>query len=93
MASSLVVSVRCIELRHGHIRVVQSNVLAEYNQVLWTKPDDVEYGELGNSEHHFKIVIPIKTPGFSYANFQDYRVFWRVEAGLFPPNIFRCCVS
>lgn len=77
-------SVRCIEARLGRVGVVHSNVLIEYNQVLWSKPPGVDWAELGDAELPFKIVIPPKTPGFTCANFQDYRVFWRIEAGALP---------
>ncbi|EJD05975.1 uncharacterized protein FOMMEDRAFT_77489, partial [Fomitiporia mediterranea MF3/22] len=79
-ASSVVASVRCIEARLGRVGVVHSNVLVEYTQTLWNKPDSVEWADLGDGEFPFKIVIPAKSPGFTCANFQDYRVFWRIEA-------------
>ncbi|KAH8117491.1 hypothetical protein DFH11DRAFT_1817426 [Phellopilus nigrolimitatus] len=79
-ASSVHASVRCIEARLGRVGIVHSNVLVEYTQTLWTKPHGVDWAELGDAEHPFKIVIPSKSPGFSCANFQDYRVFWRIEA-------------
>ena len=56
-------------------------MLVEYAQTLWTKPPGVESAEVGDGTHTFKIVIPAKTPGYSCANFLDYRIFWRLEAG------------
>lgn len=80
-ASSVQVSVSCIECRLGRVGIVHSNVLVEYSQTLWSKSASVEYDELGDGDFPFKIIIPIKTLGHSYLNFQDYRVLWRVEAG------------
>ncbi|KAL5511510.1 hypothetical protein ACEPAH_4727 [Sanghuangporus vaninii] len=80
LASSVYASVRCIEARLGRVGVVNTNVLVEYTQVLWSKPNGVDWADLGDGEFPFKIVVPTKTPGFTYANFQDYRVFWRIEA-------------
>ncbi|TDL27556.1 hypothetical protein BD410DRAFT_875796 [Rickenella mellea] len=79
-ASSLSVSVRCIESRLGRLGVTNSNVLVEYTQKLWSKPPNVDFAPLGDSEHTFKIIIPAHTPGYSCATFKDYRVYWRVEA-------------
>ena len=84
-ANSVQISVSCIECRLGRVGVVHSNVLADYTQTLWAKPSSVEYADLGDGDFPFKIVVPIKTLGNSYLNFQDYRVFWRVEAGPLPP--------
>lgn len=83
---SITVSVRCIEARLGRLGVIHSNVLVDYTQTLWTKPPDLEWADVGDAEHHFRIVIPPDSPGFTYANFQDYRVFWRIEAGRLPFN-------
>lgn len=63
-------------------------MLAEYPETLWSKPATAQWGEVGDLELQFKITVPVKTPGFSYVNFQDYRVFWRVEAGLSACRIF-----
>ncbi|THH05076.1 hypothetical protein EW145_g5064 [Phellinidium pouzarii] len=88
LASSIQVSVACIEARLGRVGVMHSSVHTEYTQILWMKPDSVEWEELGDAEHAFKIVIPANSPGFSFANFQDYRVFWRIEAVINHAPIF-----
>jgi len=62
--------------------VLQSNILVDYTQVLWTKPDGVDYDQIGNLEFPFRISIPAKVAGFSTAIFVDYRCMWRVEAGM-----------
>jgi hypothetical protein len=80
-AKSITVSVRCYESRLGRIGTLLSNVLVEYMQVLWSKPDDKEWAEIGDLEFPFRITIPPKVAGHSTAAFQDYRIFWRVEAG------------
>jgi len=81
-AKSITISVRCYESRIGRVNVLQSNVLVDYTQVLWTKPDGVDYEQIGNLEFPFRISIPAKVAGFSTAIFVDYRCMWRVEAGM-----------
>ncbi|KIM49441.1 hypothetical protein M413DRAFT_438626 [Hebeloma cylindrosporum] len=81
-ARSLTISVRCYESRIGRVNVLQSNILVDYTQVLWTKPDGVDYEQIGNLEFPFRISIPAKVAGFSTAIFVDYRCMWRVEAVL-----------
>ncbi|KAI5123310.1 hypothetical protein M0805_009331 [Coniferiporia weirii] len=88
LASCVQASVRCIEARLGRVATAHSNVLVEYTQTLWTKPHDVDWADLGDAELPFKIVIPANSPGFSYANFQDYRVFWRIEAVIIHAPVF-----
>ncbi|KLO10700.1 hypothetical protein SCHPADRAFT_892161 [Schizopora paradoxa] len=92
LASSIVVSVKCVESRIGRFGVSHSNVLAEYSVTLWSataaatsSPSSpvsptVQYAELGDSEHPFRIVVPADTLGHSSLNFQDYKISWRVEA-------------
>lgn len=65
---------------------MHSNVLVEYSQQLWSKPQSLDWAELGDGEFPFKIIIPEDTPGYSHTNFQDYRVYWKIDAGnsLFP---------
>lgn len=60
-----------------------TNVLYEIVVPLW-KPEGAEddYGLLGDGEWPFKIVLPPNaSPICSTVHFQEYRVFWRVEAG------------
>lgn len=79
-AKSLTVSVRCYESRLGRVNALHTKVLADYTQVLWTKSEATEWEDVGDSEYSFRIVVPIKAAGLSTAHFQDYRVWWRVEA-------------
>ncbi|KAJ7632449.1 hypothetical protein FB45DRAFT_912462 [Roridomyces roridus] len=81
-AKSITVSVRCYEARLGRLGVLQSNVLVDYSQVLWSAPDDSreEYADIYELELPFRISIPAKVAGFSTASFVSYRCTWRVEA-------------
>ncbi|KDR81810.1 hypothetical protein GALMADRAFT_152624 [Galerina marginata CBS 339.88] len=81
-AKSISISVRCYESRTGRVNVLHSNVLVDYTQVLWTKPDGVDSESIGNLEFPFRMSIPAKVAGFSTAIFVDYRCIWRVEAVL-----------
>lgn len=73
--------------------MLQSNILVDYTQVLWTKPDGVDYEQIGNFEFPFRISVPAKVAGFSTAIFVDYRCMWRVEAGmcLLPSLLISSC--
>lgn len=81
LAKSLSVSVRAYESRHSIIGTVHSRLLVDYTQTLWRKPDDQHYAELGDFESTFKITLPKRVAGFSTANYQDYRTYWRLEVG------------
>lgn len=81
-SKSLTVSVRCYESRIGRLGVLQSNVLVDYTEVLWTKPDGKEYEEIGDLELPFRIYLPVQVGGFSTSAFVEYRCIWRVEAML-----------
>ncbi|KAF6764712.1 hypothetical protein DFP72DRAFT_869013 [Ephemerocybe angulata] len=80
--TSLTISVRCYEQRLGRVTVQNSKFLVDHTQVLWLKPDDVEYGPVGVLEYPFRITLPPSVGGFSTAVFVDYRCTWRVEAVL-----------
>lgn len=82
-ARDITVAIRCYESRIGKTGISHSNILAEYSQILWSKPEDQDYADIGELEFPFRIVVPVKTPGFSYATYQDYRVVWRVEASAY----------
>lgn len=82
-ASVLTISVRCYESRLGRVNAVQTNCLADFTQILWSKPTTQNWGELGDAEFPFRITIPSRVGGYSTANFQDYRISWRIEAGAF----------
>ncbi|KAG5647127.1 hypothetical protein DXG03_001082 [Asterophora parasitica] len=81
-AKSITISVRCYESRLGRVSVLHSNVLVDYTQVLWSKPDDEEFALIDDLEFPFRLTIPAKVMGFSTAVFVDYRCMWRVEAVL-----------
>lgn len=80
-AKSLAISIRCYESRVGRVNTLQSKILVDYTQVLWSKPAGVDYEQVGNLEYPFRFTIPAKVAGFSTAVFVDYRCMWRVEAG------------
>lgn len=80
LAKSLSVSVRCYQSRLTRSRAVRSTLVVDHTDVLWVKPPHKEYAEVAELEFPFKLTLPKRTPGFSTANFQDYRVFWRLEA-------------
>jgi hypothetical protein len=89
-ARSLTISVRCYESRVGRVNTLQSNVLVDYTQVLWSKPDDVDYEPVGSLDYPFRVTVPVKAAGFSTAVFVDYRCLWRIEAGA---SSLRHCLS
>jgi hypothetical protein len=82
-ATSLTISIRCYESRIGRVNILQSNILVDHTQVLWSKSDDVEYEPVGNLDYPFRLTLPTKIGGFSTAVFVDYRCMWRVEAGVY----------
>ncbi|KAG6831308.1 hypothetical protein H0H92_011515 [Tricholoma furcatifolium] len=82
LAKSLTISVRCYESRLGRVSVLHSNVLVDYTQVLWSKPDGEEYAPIDELEFPFRIIVPARVGGFSTSTFVDYRCMWRVEAVL-----------
>lgn len=51
--------------------------------MLWSKPTGLDWGDLGDADFPFRITLPKNVGGYSTANFQDYRIFWRIEAGAF----------
>ncbi|KAF8921458.1 hypothetical protein CPB85DRAFT_1428441 [Mucidula mucida] len=79
---SISISVRCYELLLGRTGVLQSNVLAEYNKVLWEKPEDQDHADVGDMELPFRLSVPARVGGHSTASFVEYRCIWRVEAVL-----------
>ncbi|KAG5634879.1 hypothetical protein H0H81_000424 [Sphagnurus paluster] len=82
LAQSITISVRCYESRLGRVSVLHSNVLVDYTQVLWSKPDADEYAPIDDLEFPFRITVPANVAGFSTSVFVDYRCMWRVEAVL-----------
>ncbi|KDQ33567.1 hypothetical protein PLEOSDRAFT_48198 [Pleurotus ostreatus PC15] len=77
---SVTVSIRCYESRLGRVSVLQSNILVDQTQVLWSKPDSQEYADLGDAEFPFRLTLPPNIAGFSTATFVEYKCTWRVEA-------------
>src|ERR1700683_72659 len=82
-AKSITVSVRCYESRLGRVNAMLTKVLADYTQVVWVKTEGREWDDVGDSEYPFRITVPTKVAGHSTAHFQDYRVWWRVEACMY----------
>lgn len=80
-ASSLTISLRCYEARQGRVGVLKTSLLMEQSQTLWT-PSGGEYGPLGVGDFPFRLVLPANALGSSTFHLQDYRVYWRLEAGM-----------
>lgn len=87
-AKSLSVAVRCYESRHGPFNTARSNILAEYSQLLWSKPDHLDYESISDLHFPFQITLPTNIAGFSTSVFVDYRCVWRVEAGPFSLTVY-----
>jgi len=87
-ARSITISVRCYETR-TRVGSNYTNILFDHTQVLWAKPDEVEFEPIGNLEFPFRITIPAKVAGFSNTIFVDYKCMWRIEAG----ECFSCFMS
>lgn len=83
LAASLTVYVRAYESRQPRLGAPHHRVVAEYLHTVWRAPDGTQYAPLADFDAPFKITLPKRAPGFSTANFQDYRTFWRVEAGAY----------
>lgn len=95
---SVTVSIRCYESRLGRVSVLQSNILVDQTQVLWSKPDSQEYADLGDAEFPFRLTLPPNVAGFSTATFVEYKCTWRVEASKDPfardeYMLLKACVS
>ncbi|KAI0646874.1 hypothetical protein C8Q79DRAFT_956774 [Trametes meyenii] len=81
-ARALSISIRCYQSRLTRSRTFHSTLLVDHTDVLWVKPQDKDYADVAELDFPFKLTLPKRTPGFSTANYQDYRVFWRLEAVL-----------
>ncbi|KAF8447917.1 hypothetical protein L210DRAFT_3527503 [Boletus edulis BED1] len=83
LAKDIIVAVRCYESRHGRLGTVQTNILYQYSVTLWQKQDTQEWSEVGDTEHPFRFSVPshVATPSTALY-FQEYRIFWRIEAVL-----------
>ena len=84
LAKDIIVAVRCYEARHGRFGTTHMNMLSEHTVSVWKKDSTQDWSEIGDSEHQFRLSIPSNVSAPSTAlYFQEYRVFWRVEAGAF----------
>ncbi|KAJ2978766.1 hypothetical protein NUW54_g11240 [Trametes sanguinea] len=81
-ARALSISIRCYQSRLTRSRTFRSILVVDHTDVLWVKPPDKDYADVAELDFPFKLTLPKRTPGFSTANYQDYRVFWRLEAVL-----------
>jgi len=79
-ASSITISIRCYEAR-TRLDVSKVNVLLDTTQTLWTAANGLEYEDLGNSDHPFRISLPSKVGGLSTMLYRGYRISWALEAG------------
>jgi hypothetical protein len=79
-AKFITVSVKCCESRLGRVGTLHSNTLVDYSQVLWSKPDDRDYSDVGDFEFPFRITLPPDVAGHSTLTFPDFRAYWRIEA-------------
>jgi hypothetical protein len=89
-ASALTVSLRCYEARIGRVGAVKTNILVEQTQTLWTPPSG-PHAPLGAAELPFRIVLPTSAAGNSTFHLQDYRVYWRIEAGVYCLSLAPAC--
>lgn len=93
-AKDLTVFVRCYEFRQGRLGTAQSNILAESSVTLWRKPEGQDWAEIGNLEYPFRISMPSHTTGPSSAlYFQEYRICWRIEAGMWFQTFNHSCLT
>ena len=84
LASDIFVAIRCYEARIGRTGISHSNLLVDHRLQLWSKPPRDSWAEVGDGDWPFRLVLAPSLAGHSTANFQDYRVFWRIEAGACP---------
>lgn len=91
-AKSITVSVRAYEARSTRLGGNHTRLLVDYSQTLWKKPDGQAFADIGEFESTFKITLPKRVAGFSTANYQDYKTYWRVEAGTHVPCSRGCIV-
>jgi len=83
LSKDLHIAVRCYEARQTRLGATHTNMLADYSTMLWSKPDDQDWTEVGEGDHTFRIVVPANATAPSTAlYYQEYRIFWRVEATL-----------
>ncbi|KAF8844915.1 hypothetical protein BDN67DRAFT_893647 [Paxillus ammoniavirescens] len=83
LAKDIIIAVRCYESRQGRLGTIQTNVLYEHYATLWQKYDNQEWSEVGDGEYPFRLSIPSNVAAPSTAlYFQEYRIFWRIEAVL-----------
>ena len=92
-AKSITVSVRAYESRQTRMGTTHTRLLVDYSQTLWRAPDNQPYADVGEFESPFKITLPKRVAGFSTANYQDYRTFWRVEAGTSLCHVHCCSLA
>lgn len=79
-ASQILVRVRCYEKhKQGPGKSDRINILYERVQTLWTKPDEVDYEDLGDFASGFRIVLPPNAGGVSPVTFKNYEAYWKVE--------------
>jgi len=86
----------CLGVRHicpraGVIQYNGDNALAApccIQMPLWRKPTHTTWAMLSSGEWPFHLILPIKftAHGHSACRFQEYHVFWCVEASVSPPH-------
>lgn len=79
-ASAVTIAVRCYEARIGRLGVVQSNILFESCQTLWSKSVGSDWESLGDVDLPFKFIIPPECTAPGAVVFPEYRIVWRIEA-------------
>ncbi|KAI0055490.1 hypothetical protein BV25DRAFT_1815495 [Artomyces pyxidatus] len=86
-ARSLAVHLRCYEAQHGRAGPIHANIIADTSQVLWQAAHPSDPAPLPDLDSPFRLSLPQDSPGFSTAYYQEYRVFWRLEAVITHPYI------
>lgn len=81
MAARITIAIRCYESRMPRLGVVHTNVLYAKSQTLWQPPEGVKYAPIGHLDLPFRLALPPDVQGPSMCHMQEYRVFWRLEAG------------
>lgn len=81
MASKVTIAIRCYESRMPRLGVVHTNILFNKTQVLWQAPENQHFAPLGDLDLPFRMSLPPDIAAPSSCHMQEYRVFWRLEAG------------
>lgn len=80
------VRVRCYEAENpsGGIKMKRDKMNVVYERYsdtpVWEKEPNQHFGELAETSHPFRIVIPRINSGISTVTYKSYRAWWQIEA-------------